>query len=80
MRKGAITKLSESRVRIEVLRDCALPCVSALLGLEWIKRALLYQLSYAPTSLKRLVYQLRGHSLYCTFTAQCLKSIARNVD
>jgi hypothetical protein len=30
------------------LRNCALPCVSVLVGLEWIKRALLCQLSYAP--------------------------------
>jgi hypothetical protein len=44
-------QLSESPVKIGVLRDCALPCGSVLAGLEWIKRALLCQLSYAPTFL-----------------------------
>jgi hypothetical protein len=48
MHTGALTELSESLANIEVLRDYALPCVSVLSGLEWIKRALLYQLSYAP--------------------------------
>jgi hypothetical protein len=49
MHTGALTKLSESLARIEVLRDYAVLCVSVRSGLEWIKRALLYQLSYAPS-------------------------------
>ena len=49
MRNTAFAKGSESRARSEVLRNCALRCVSALVGLEWTKRALLCQLSYAPT-------------------------------
>jgi len=44
-----VYKFSESLAGIEVLRDYARLCVSVRFGLEWIKRALLYQLSYAPT-------------------------------
>jgi hypothetical protein len=50
MRSGALIKLPESLGNIEVLRNGALLRVSVLLGFEWIKRALLCQLSYAPTS------------------------------
>ena len=50
MRNDAFARVLESRARSEVLRNCALRCVSVLVGLEWIKRALLCQLSYAPTS------------------------------
>jgi hypothetical protein len=57
MRAGAFAELPESLARIEVVRDCALVCVSVLLYLEWIKRALLYQLSYAPTVFQSNILQ-----------------------
>jgi hypothetical protein len=49
MRTGAGAKLLEILANIGVLRDRALRCIPVRVGLECLKRALLYQLSYAPT-------------------------------
>jgi hypothetical protein len=57
MHTGARIKLVETLTGIAVLPDCARLCVCVLFGLEWIKRALLYQLSYAPTVLQSNILQ-----------------------
>jgi hypothetical protein len=58
MRNGAATRFSESRVRTGVLRDYAWPCVSVLVGLEWIRNPMLYP------------FELRAHRVVPDFTTR----------